>query len=79
MEAFASFKLMEDSLSGLRSPSVARPVVKERRLATANAPTHPHRDLERTAKDHIRRLRNAKCVHAKVWDTIKKEIIEVRN
>lgn len=48
--------LMEGSLSGLRSPSVARPVVKERRLATANAPTHPHRDLERTAKDHIRRL-----------------------
>lgn len=53
---FDTFQLMVDSLSGLSTPSVAGPVVRERKLAPVNAPTHPRQGMDCLAREVIRRL-----------------------
>lgn len=58
---------MEDLLRGRSFQRVARPVVKERKLVSVLAPTHPPKETGRTARENIQKGRDVKWDHAEVW------------
>ena len=58
---------MVDGVTGRRSVSVARPVVKERKLVPVPALTHHPQDAERNVRGETHRPRNVTLENAKVW------------
>ena len=58
---------MVNGVSGRCSVSVARPVVRERKLGPVPAPTPHPQEAEKTVRGKIMRQRTATVENAQVW------------